>query len=118
VPPLADPPIDAFECYKAKVAKGTPKLPKGTQVSLADQFEAARSFDVKKPTRLCAPVGVDGSSVLDASAFLVCYRAKPARGEPRHTRRSLVHTANAFGAEQLATVKEYELCLPASLALP
>ena len=118
VPPLAEPPIDAYECYKAKVSKGTPKLPKGTQVTLSDQFEAARSFDVKKPTRLCGPAGVDGGKVLDRAAFLACYRVKPARGEPRHTRRALVHTANSLGAEQLATVREDELCLPAALALP
>ena len=85
---------------------------------MADQLEAERTLDVKKPTRLCGPAGVDGAKVVDASAFLACYRVKPARGEPRHTRRTGVHTANAFGAEQIDTVKEEELCLPASLALP
>ena len=118
VDPLANPPIDAYECFKAKVSKGASKLPKGTQRMLADQFATARRFDVKKPTRLCGPAGVDGGKLLDAAAFLACYRVKPARGEPRHTRRTGVHTANAFGAGQLDTVKEDELCLPASLALP
>jgi DNA-binding beta-propeller fold protein YncE len=118
VDPLADPPLDAYECYKAKVSKGTPKLPKGTQVTVADQFESERTLDVKKPSRLCVPVGVDGAAVLHPEAFALCYRVKPARGEPRHTRRTGVHTANAFGAEQLDTVKEDELCLPAVVAVP
>ena len=118
VAPPASPPIDTFECYKARISKGSAKLPKGTTVTVADLFENVRTLDVKKPSRLCAPAGLDGGAVLQPASFLLCYRVKPARGEPRHTRRSAVHTANAFGAEQLDTIKEDELCLPAALALP
>ncbi|MCC6767146.1 MAG: hypothetical protein IT293_21035 [Deltaproteobacteria bacterium] len=46
--------VDHFLCYKAKLAKGQPKLPKDLQISFADQFtRPVRRLFVSKPTRLC-----------------------------------------------------------------
>jgi hypothetical protein len=110
--------VDAFECYTVKASKGSPKFPKGTQADIADQFEAARTFDLKKPKHLCLPVGLDGGDVEQPAARLLCYPAKPATGEPRHQKRTGVFLANAFGSEQSDTIKEAELCVPAALPLP
>ena len=111
------PGVDHFKCYKAKTAKGAAKFPKGVQVTLADQFgpEAGRTFDVKAPKHLCLPVDKDGEGIDDPSTLLVCYKAKPAKGQPKHLKRSGVTTFNQFGSEELDTVKEDELCVPSSL---
>lgn len=112
VPPV-DPPVDHFKCYKAKVSKGTPKFPKGVQVTLADQFDGtARTFDVKKPTKLCLPVDKNGEGIQSTEHLLVCYSAKPARGQTKHAKRAGVSVANQFGSGQLDTLKEESLCLP------
>jgi hypothetical protein len=81
--------VDHFLCYKAKAQT---KLAKGTQVDVADDFQARR-YDLKKPTRLCVPVATAGTpATLKGAAavpfvatarrhpagHLVCYQAKPA----------------------------------------
>ena len=115
VPPLVSTEVGHFACYKAKVAKGTPKLPKGTQVSVADEFAATRTFDVKKPTRVCLGTDRDGGGIPRPGDDLACYQVKPAKGQPKHAKRAGVHVNHAFGAAQLDTVKEEELCLPSNV---
>jgi hypothetical protein len=111
IPPV-DPPVDHFKCYKAKVSKGTPKFPKGVQVTVADQFDGtARTLDVKKPTKLCLPVDKNGEGIQSPDALLVCYSAKPAKGQAKHAKRTGVSVANQFGNGQLDTLKEELLCL-------
>jgi hypothetical protein len=117
VPPLESTQVGHFACYKAKVSKGTPKLPKGTQVSVADQFaKGARTFDVKKPTRVCLATDKNGEGTPRPDDALVCYKAKPAKGQPKHAKRIGVHVNHQLGAAQLDTVKEEELCLPSSVS--
>jgi len=112
VPPV-DPPVDHFKCYKAKVSKGTPRFPTGVQVTVADQFDGtARTFDVKKPTKLCLPVDKNGEGIQRPDELVVCYSAKPAKGQPRHAKRTGVSVANQFGSGQLDTRKEDVLCVP------
>jgi len=115
VDPLESTQVGHFACYKAKVSKGTPKLPKGTQVSVADQFAEARTFDVKKPTRVCLAVDKNGEGIPRPDDALVCYKAKPAKGQPKHAKRAGVHVNHPFGPAQLDTVKEEELCLPSNV---
>jgi len=97
--------LDAFVCYKAKVQRrlangnSVPGLPKGIQMDVVDDLNggATRRYDLKKITRLCRPVAIDGaplwiagpnsgeakpiaaSSVRSPEQNLVCYAAKPAR---------------------------------------
>jgi hypothetical protein len=115
--PLGPTLVDHFKCYKAKITKGTSKLPKGVSVTLADQFdETARSFDVKKPKHLCLPVNKNSEGFQRPESLLVCYQAKPAKGAAKHAKRSGLHLDNQFGTEQLDTKKEAELCVPSALA--
>ncbi len=114
--PLGETAVDHFECYKAKTSKGTPKFPKGVQLSAADQFAPkARTLDLKKPTHLCLPVNKNGEGIQSPESLLVCYQAKPAKGQPNHVKRTGVFLDNQFGTEQLDTAKEEELCVLSSM---
>lgn len=121
VPPLGQTTVDHFKCYKVKVAKakrGERPFPKftPTTVTLTDGFEGPIAYDLKKPSRLCAPADVDGS---DASApshelELVCYLAKRAKrtpAQPKFARRD-VSTNDGFGAQVLNAKSFEELCVP------
>jgi hypothetical protein len=110
--------VDHYKCYKVKVTKGTAKFPKGIQATVVDQFNQPKLYNVKKPTRLCTPVeksrlpnGVP-EPIKDDAAHLMCYQAKPAKGQPKHVKVTGIHVNNQFGLEQLDTIKEEELCVP------
>jgi hypothetical protein len=105
--------VGHFKCYKIKVTSGTPKFPKGVQVSVAGELTSpAKTFDLKKPRHLCLPVDKNGEGYPDPNAHLFCYLAKPALGQPKHVRRTGVQVANQFGAQVAATIKEDEFCVP------
>ena len=108
-PLLPSPVVDHFDCYKSKVTKDTPKFAPIEGLVLEDQF-GTQPVVVKKPSRLCAPVDVDGG---DPSApghrdHLLCYRIKA----PRFTRVSPIFVNNQFGPETLDAIKPSELCVP------
>lgn len=108
------PNVDHYKCYKVKISENAPKFPKDVQAAVLDQFED-RLYDVKKPTRLCTPVGKDGAPIFNQAGHLMCYKVKPADNEPKHIRvNGQIHVNNQFGTDQrLDTVKEDELCVPA-----
>jgi hypothetical protein len=119
-PPPPSPPdlgainVDHYLCYKIKVTKGTSKFVART-VSVADQFTTAKNFDLKKPKHLCVPTSVNGGAIKNAAGHLMCYLAKPSKGEPKHTKQTGVNVDNEFAPHPLLldTVKEKELCAPA-----
>ena len=127
--------IDHFKCYKAKSAKGFPKLQKGLQLEVSDFFSTAQGtapqrYDVKKVSQYCEPVDKNGEGIQLEDKHLLCYRVKlakkfitqpPAPGDkgtlitpeqPKHTPISGLFGANQFGVEHNDTKKESELCLP------
>jgi hypothetical protein len=104
--------VDHYKCYNVKISKGTDKFPKGIRVSIKDQFGQPKLYDVKRPSRLCIPVDKNGEGIKDPDTHLMCYKVKPARGEPRHEKVTGIFTNNQFGPEQLDTEKEEELCVP------
>jgi hypothetical protein len=104
--------VDHYKCYKAKVSPGTPRFTVQT-VSVADQFQSpAKQFVLKKIKHLCTPVGVNGQALKSPSIHLACYLAKTASGQPRHTPRTGVNTANELDSLVFGTIKETELCIP------
>lgn len=114
--PATDPTsnLDHFKCYKVRISSGAARFPKGVQATVADQFEDVL-YDVKRPTRLCNPVDKDGGGINRPDGHLVCYQAKPATGQPKHTKvAGQIHTENQFGAGRLDTIKQAELCVPAA----
>lgn len=136
--------VDHFLCYRAKA----PKLPRGMQVEVSDEFQSRR-YDLKKITKLCNPTAKSGPAPLEPATIknpenhLVCYQAKVARKlipqagcgcdtaqddncagttiTPRpekHTRLTGVHINNQFGPLQLNTIREFEFCIPSEKILP
>jgi hypothetical protein len=104
--------VDHYKCYKVKVTPGTPRLPKGTQVHVSDQFlSPAKLFNVLKPKDFCNPVNKNGEGVKDPNGRLTCYQVKAATGQPRLARRT-VFINNQFAPAVMSTIKENELCLP------
>jgi hypothetical protein len=57
-------------------------------------------------------VDKEGEGIKNDAAHLMCYQAKPAEGQPKHVKVLGIHVNNQFGAEQLDTIKEEELCVP------
>jgi YVTN family beta-propeller protein len=112
LPQPFDPPVDHFKCYKVELSEES-EFPEGIQVTLDDQFTASpKLFDVKKPTRLCAPVDKNDEGIKKPDRHLMCYQVKPARGEPKHEKIRGIYVNNQFGPEQLDVEKEEELCVP------
>jgi hypothetical protein len=111
--------VDHYKCYKVKVSKGQPKFEPILGVSVDDQFtDGAKLFDLKTPTRLCTPVDKNGEGIKNEATHLMCYRAKPATGQPKHVKVLGIHVNNQFGPAQLDTIKEGELCVPSEKILP
>ena len=143
VPPLDPVNLDHFKCYKVSVKKRVclkdPNVKCKTdsqcveagvggkcnlgfqkrQVTLDDQFpDPVRLLDVVKPTRLCTPVNKDSEGIKNLNAHLMCYKVKPAKGEPKHVKIKGIHVNNQFGLEELDTMREEELCVPSVKTVP
>lgn len=112
-PPYALTTVDHYKCYRASLAKGSPKFVTPAAPTVSDQFyPGGQSFNLKKPTRFCHPVAADGSTINEPTAHLVCYGARLPAGTkfPKTT----VSTNNpGFGADVLLATAVSELCVPA-----
>ena len=116
VAPPEAPAINHFRCAKVKVSKGTPRFEPILGVTVEDQFAQPKQYDLKKPSRLCTPVQKNLEPFIGSADVLLCYGAKPAKGQPKHVRVLGLHVAHQFALELLDTVKEEELCVPSQLA--
>jgi hypothetical protein len=103
--------LDNYKCYKIRATKGTARFPRGVQTHLSDQFEN-KLFDVKKPKLLCTPADKDEEGIKYPDGHLMCYKVKPAKGEPKHERRTGVSTADHVVIRHMDTKKEELLCVP------
>jgi hypothetical protein len=109
--------VDHYKCYKVRVTPGTPRFAR-REVTVADQFTSPpKRVLLRKPRHLCIPVDKQGEGVQNPAAHLLCYLAKPVRGEQRHVRQIGVDLANQLGTLQSDTVKERELCIPSQKSL-
>jgi hypothetical protein len=113
-PPSATSNVDTFKCYRAEVTPGTPKFARNTRVSVSDQFSAARDIALLKPRYLCTPVNLNGGGTANPDVHLVCYSAKPAVGEPKHTRVRGLFMRDQFSTAQVNTRREAEFCIPST----
>jgi len=111
--------VDAYQCYRVRVTPGTPGVPSGTRIPVVDQLNQPTIVEVRKPTRLCLPVSVDGSPIENPFGHLMCYKVKRASGQPRHVRvlgiyaNNQLENENPGGPGRLTTTREDELCMPA-----
>jgi len=120
-PPAAPAPgsheVDRFKCWQVRVSPNSFRFPKGVRLAMEDGFTGGPiTYDVKAPRHLCLPVDQNGEGMVHPRRALLCYKVKPSSGEPRHEPRVGLRTANQFGDEALATVKEEELCLSSEVA--
>ena len=108
--------VDHYKCYKAGLAKGSPKFVAPASPTVSDLFyPGGQSLVVKKPSRYCEPVAADGSPVGFPASKLVCYGVKLPTGTKFP--KTLVSTNNPdYGADVLLATSISELCLPASVA--
>ena len=115
-PPAAPAPgvADHYECYKIKITPGTMKFPKGTQATVADQFQT-RLYDVKRPKALCTPVDKNDEGIQHPLANLMCYQVKTAKLQPKTVAVvGQIVTTNQLGSGALDLIKEDLLCVPAT----
>jgi glucose/arabinose dehydrogenase len=114
-PPYAGSGIDHYKCYRARLAAGSPKFLPPPPPTISDQFyPGGQTFNVKRVTKHCKPVAVDGSTIEEPEAHLVCYQVRLPAGVkfPRTT----VSTNNPeFGTDVLIATMPSELCVPASV---
>jgi len=106
--------VDHYKCYKTKTTPGTARFVP-VQVSVTDQFTAAKTFDLKKIAFLCAPVDTNGSTIKHANVYQLCYKAKIATAQPKHTPVLGLHVADEFGVERLDTKTEDIFCVPSQV---
>jgi hypothetical protein len=111
---LPPPEPDAFKCYTPRDLRSPKFVP--TSVSLTDQFGINDgTFDVMKPSLVCAPVEIDGGTIGNPAGHLLCYRIKgpeiPAASRPQ------VQTADQLGTLQVEVKKPSMLCVPAQKTL-
>jgi hypothetical protein len=110
VPPAATT-VDDFTCYKAKSAS---KLAKGLHLTVASALAPARTFGVKALQLLCVATDA-GAGVKNASAALTCYKAAPAKGEPKLTKLLAQPIASALATLTVDATADALVCLPATV---
>lgn len=102
--------VDHFRCITSRITPGTPGLPAGVVVTVADQF-GSRTVQVKKFLKLCIPTNKNGEGIKHADRLLMCYRA--ARPNPKHQRVD-AQFADQFGVQLQRVGRVGELCVPAT----
>ncbi len=112
--PLPPGTADAYTCYRVTPVDGK-SFPKRLVATVSDEFDE-RSYFIKRASRLCAPVEEIGAGAPNPGAYLMCYRINRVGGEPRHEKvQGVLHFSDAFGAAELDTRSEEELCVVAEL---
>ncbi len=109
-PPAPDPglhPVDHYQCYKVKTAKGTPKFPRGLEVTAGDAFAGTARYLVKKPRLLCAPATVNAVAAQHAE-YQLCYTVKLAKSRcsdvaPTHAGASCKSELDCGGTKKVTT---------------
>lgn len=107
--------VDHFLCYQIE-DDDDDNL--GILISVVDQFNQPKLFDVKKPRRFCNPVDKNGEGIKNPQTHLMCFSVRRARGEPKHERIDGIFVNDQFGPGQVRTKKERELCVPSTKTLP
>lgn len=107
--------VNHYQCWSARPARGTPGLPKGLAVRVADAFGAERTYALKGLRTVCTPAQADGADVERAAASLACFKVRRARGEAAPAPARGLRVRDDLGAQTLDLAREDTLCLPAVL---
>ena len=106
--------IDSFKCYRAGVTPYTPSQP-AMAVSIVDEFNQPRVYNVLNVVRLCNPVDVDGTGIGNASGHLVCYGVERAKRQAKTANVAPLYINNALGPLTLGARGAVELCVPSAM---
>jgi hypothetical protein len=110
--------IDHYKCYSTRTPTTKPRyFPNKAMVHFQDALES-RSYTVKRPSRLCTPVSVDGSVIMTPGRHLLCYSAKVAKFSNKHVPVAGVESVDALFSDVVRTSREEEICVPSSLVVP
>ncbi len=101
--------LDAFRCYTAKTARGTPKPPSRT-VRLDDRNAVIQSI-----ASICNPAAENANGVGDPTGHLACYGIKDAKNQPKVRARD-VSTSDDLGDLSLRVSGAFRLCVPSARA--
>lgn len=102
--------IDAFRCYQAKPAAGSPKFAPILGVR-ANGFDDVL-VDLKKPVQLCAPADSGADGFVDPETHLEAYAIKLQKGQPKPVPRKGLSVLTQLGALVVDTAKPTHLLLP------
>jgi hypothetical protein len=99
-------PIDHFQCYRVRRVRT-----REDGLKVVDQFGTLR-VDLKRPLRLCAPVGKNGAGIADEATHLLCYKAKatPRRGQFADD----IFVENQLESATIQVSGPRELCVPSA----
>jgi hypothetical protein len=108
-PPLVEPGVSHFMCYKARRTRRTPKFVPIPNVAVEDQF-GTFSVNLLKPRWLCAPADKNGEDpgVVARAEHLLCYKA-------RHSTplgKQFVGVTDQFGPLSIELTRRLDLCVP------
>lgn len=107
--------LDDYLCYKAALAPGEARLPRGTSLVLADEFRGATTFGVQGVASFCNPAVRDGDPAIAPATHHEGFRARPVAGTPRW--QPEVHLAlDDFGILGLTVLSTDGLLVPSSSA--
>jgi hypothetical protein len=100
--------LDDFLCYATKLTRGGPRFTPALAVRLNDTLGSTR-FNVRKPTRLCAPADKDGNGIVDPIANLERYVAADAWHSALRPQRG---GSSPRSARSLDTIRPDQLLVP------
>src|SRR5205085_5289366 len=104
--------LDRYSCYRASASRGLPSyLPHDVKLTATNAFDTRR-YDVRKPSRLCLPAGIDGGAVKEARGGFLCYSVKLSAGEAPIVAREGVFTADELNVFQQDAKRISEICVP------
>jgi cysteine-rich repeat protein len=108
--------LDAFRCYRARVARESESKFARSRVALRDPLAGERVLELVGVSQLCAPASLNGGDPAAAShaGHLLCYKARLAKLDPPQAKDAKVRlsVATAFGPEVLDVGPLVEVCLP------
>jgi len=95
--------LDNYVCYGVK----SPNAIATTPITVIDQFGQAGGSALQ-PLSLCAPAGINGSQLVNATTHLVCYGVKLGP----QVKKTPVSIRNRFGVASATVVARQSLCVP------
>ena len=119
-PPKNKVKVSDFKCYGVAIKTGAPRFKKKRNVMVVSADGTVGSYDVKKPSRLCSPVAIDGVDAAAPSVAeqLMCYKVALHTADPpqKDIDAQIVGTKNPFSSAGFVRLSpNLELCVPAVL---